>query len=135
MPDPMEIAPRIDRHEIVRRIERLHVSADLKALLSSLIETTIVVGGKIVQIGCRVLAFIFDLAKSYPNVTFGVLAALVLSFLISSIPVLGPLLSPVLTPILLIIGIGWGTLQDMVDGPMRNRLSDVETQLKDLGVA
>lgn len=135
MPDPMEIAPRMDRQEIIRRIERLHVSADLKALLSSLIETTIVVGGKIVQIGCRVLAFIFDLAKSYPNVTFGVLAALVLSFLISSIPVLGPLLSPVLTPILLIIGIGWGTLQDMVDGPMRNRLSDVETQLKDLGVA
>lgn len=131
----MEIAPRMDRQEIIRRIERLHVSADLKALLSSLIETTIVVGGKIVQIGCRVLAFIFDLAKSYPNVTFGVLAALVLSFLISSIPVLGPLLSPVLTPILLIIGIGWGTLQDMVDGPMRNRLSDVETQLKDLGVA
>ncbi|KQY95036.1 hypothetical protein ASD25_17100 [Brevundimonas sp. Root1423] len=135
MPGPMEVEPLIDRREIVRRIERLHVSADLKALLSTLIETTVVVGGKIVQIGCRVLAYIFDLAKSYPKVTFGVVAALVLSFLISSIPLLGPLLSPVLTPILLIIGLGWGALQDMIDGPMRNRLSGLEAQFKDLGVA
>jgi hypothetical protein len=135
MPDQMETALPIDRRAIIRRIERLHVSADLKALLSSLIETTVMVGGKVIQIGARVLAYVFELAKSYPNIAFGVLVALVLSFLISSIPGLGPLLTPFLTPILLIIGIGWGALQDMTDGPMRKRMSDLETQLKNFGVA
>jgi len=77
----------------------------------------------------------FDLARNYPNIAFCTLVALVLSFLISSIPGLGPLLSPILTPVLLIVGLSMGALQDFVDRPMRERLSGMERQIKDLGVA
>lgn len=58
-----------------------------------------------------------------------------LSFLISSIPVIGPLLSPVLTPLLLIVGIGLGALDDITDGEMRVRLSGLKAQLNTAGIA
>ena len=128
-------ALRIDRATISRRIERLNVSADMKVVLSSLVDATIDVGGKLIDVGARVIAFVFELAKAYPGVAFGVVAALVLSYLISSIPVIGPLLSPFLTPLLLIIGIGSGALNDLLDGGMRARISGLEAQLKSAGVA
>lgn len=128
-------ALRLDRAVINRRIERLNVPADMKVILSSLIDTTIEIGGKLIDIGARVMAFVFELAKAYPGVAFGVVAALVLSFLISSIPVIGPLLSPILTPLLLIVGIGLGALDDLTDGGMRVRLSGLQAQLKSAGIA
>lgn len=130
-----ENAHQIDRSTLNRRIERLNISADMKVILSSLIDTTIEVGGKLLNVGSRVVAFIFDLAKAYPGVAFGVVAALVLSFLISSIPVIGPILSPFLTPLLLIVGIGLGALNDLTDGAMRQRLAGLESQFKAAGLA
>ena len=134
MTDSSTGALRIDRAAINKRIERLDVSADMKVILSSLVDTTIEVGGKLIDIGARIIAFVFELAKAYPGVAFGVVAALVLSFLISSIPVIGPLLSPVLTPLLLIAGIGLGALDDLTDGGMRVRLSGLKAQLNSAGI-
>lgn len=128
-------ALRVDRAMINQRIERLNVSADLKVILSSLVDTTIEIGGKLIDIGARVIAFVFELAKAYPGVAFGVVAALVLSYLISSIPLAGPLLSPFLTPLLLIVGISLGALDDLMNGGMRARLSGLEAQLKTAGIA
>lgn len=128
-------ALRVDRAMINQRIERLNVSADLKVILSSLVDTTIEIGGKLIDIGARVIAFVFELAKAYPGVAFGVVAALVLSYLISSIPLVGPLLSPFLTPLLLIVGISLGALDDLMNGGMRARLSGLEAQLKTAGIA
>jgi len=128
-------ALRIDRVAINRRIERLEASADMKAILASLVDTTIVVGGKLIDLGARVLAFVFELARAYPGMAFGVVAALVLSYLISSVPVVGPVLSPILTPILLIVGISLGALDDLTDGGMRHRLQGLRDQLRASGVA
>jgi len=125
---------RIDRKMLSRKIERLNISADMKVLLSSIIDTTIEVGGRIVDVGARVMAFIFDLAKAYPGVAFGVVAALVLSFIIGSIPVIGPLLSPILTPLLLIVGISLGALDDLIDGGMRDHLNGLKSNLKSCGI-
>jgi hypothetical protein len=135
MTDESTSALRIDRAAINRRIERLNVSADMKVILSSMVDTTIEIGGKLIDLGARVIAFIFELAKAYPGVAFGIVAALVLSFLISSIPVIGPLLSPFLTPLLLIIGVSLGALDDLTDGGMRVRLSGLQAQLKSAGIA
>ena len=135
MTDAETVDLRIDRGMLARRIERLNVSADVKALLSSMIDTTIEVGGKLVDIGARVMAFVFELAKAYPGVAFGIIAALVLSFLISSIPVVGPLLTPILTPLLLIIGVSLGALDDLTDGGKRDRLHGLQARLKASGVA
>jgi hypothetical protein len=128
-------ALRIDRAMIERRIERLEISADMKALLSSLVDKTIEIGGRIIDVGARIIAFILELAKAYPGIAFGVVAALVLSYLISMIPVIGPLLSPILTPLLLIVGVSLGALDDLTDGGMRAKLQALQTQLKAEGVA
>jgi hypothetical protein len=125
---------RIDRAALERHLERLEIPADLKALLAKLLETTIRVGEKLVDLGARVLAFILDFAKAYPGITFGVVVALVLAYLISSVPVVGPVLSPILTPLLLIVGIGAGALDDLTDGGMRARLQALQLQLKTSGV-
>lgn len=128
-------AVHIDRAAINRRIERLEVSADMKSLLAALVDKTVVIGGKLIDLGARIVAFVFELAKAYPGVAFGVVAALVLSYLISSIPVVGPVLSPVLTPLLLIVGISLGALDDLTDGGMRHRLQGLSDQLRASGVA
>lgn len=133
--DLSENTHQFDRSMLNRRIERLNISADTKVILSSLIDTTIEVGGKLLNVGARIVAFVFDLAKAYPGVAFGVVAALVLAFLISSIPLIGPILSPILTPLLLIVGIGLGALNDLTDGAMRRRLAGLETQFKAAGLA
>ncbi|WP_426038002.1 hypothetical protein [Brevundimonas sp. DC300-4] len=135
MTDSGESAFRIDRAMINRRIEGLAISADLKALLASLLDTTIEIGGKLVDLGARIVAFVLEFARAYPGVAFGVAAALVLSFLIGAIPVVGPLLTPFLTPLLLIIGIGLGALDDLTDGGMLVRLKGLQGQLNGAGVA
>lgn len=128
-------AVRIDRAAIHRRIERLEVSADMKSLLASLVDKTVVVAGKLIDLGARVVAFVFELAKAYPGVAFGVVAALVLSYLIGSIPAIGPVLSPILTPLLLIVGISLGALDDLTDGGMRHRLQGLSDGLRASGIA
>jgi hypothetical protein len=135
MGDAPATPPPLDRAAINRRIDRLDVSADMKSVLSRLVDATIVVAGKLVDIGARVMTFVFELAKAYPGIAFGAVVALVLSYLISSIPVVGPVLSPVLTPLLLIIGISLGALDDLTDGGMRARLANLQTQLRQAGVA
>lgn len=135
MPAYREVVPRLDRAAIRHRIERLDAPADLKATLAALVDTTIELGGKVIDIGRRILAFTFEFAKAYPNLTLGVVAALVLSYLVGSIPGLGAVLSPILTPLLLIIGIGLGALADLTDSSMRQRLSTLQAHFQALGVA
>ncbi|WP_426041697.1 hypothetical protein [Brevundimonas sp. TWP2-3-4b1] len=135
MTDGNESTLRIDRAMINRRIERLAISADLKSLLTSLLDTTIEIGGKLIDLGARVVAFVLEFAKAYPGIAFGIAIALVLSFLIGAIPVIGPLLSPFLTPLLLIIGVGLGALDDLTDGGMRERLKGLQSQLNRAGLA
>jgi hypothetical protein len=108
------------------RIDRLSVSADAKALLNDLLEMAIDVGGRIIDVGRRILAFIFDLVERFPNTTFGVIVALVVSTLIASIPLLGLVLGPLLSPLLLAFGLAAGAIADLKDAPLRARLGALE---------
>ena len=130
-----EVAVRASRKSIEERIERLAAPADVKAALAAMVDISVEIGGKIIEVGRRILAFIFDFARSYPNLTVGLVAALVLSHLIASIPGIGPILSPVLTLLLLIVGVGLGAMRDLADGSMRIELSGLEAYFRDLGVA
>lgn len=130
-----EVALRLNKKEVARQIERLDASADVKAMLNELLDLTAQVGGRIVDLGRRILAFILDLANTYPNITIGIVAALTLSYLVGSIPGVGPLLTPILTPLLLVAGIGLGALKDLTDDSMRRKLSSLEEHLRAKGVA
>lgn len=120
------------RRDLLERIDRLAVSADAKALLARLHAVTVEVGGRIVEVGRRILAFAFEMLKTFPNVTFGVIVALVMSMLIASIPLLGGLLAPLLTPLLLAIGLGAGALADLKEGAMARRVQHLEAQFQTL---
>ena len=94
------------------KIERLPVSADAKSLLMDVAAITLVIGGKVLAFGRKLLALVFDLANKFQNVLFGVLVALVLSVVLASVPLLGPIISALLTPIMLAFGILAGSLKD-----------------------
>lgn len=108
------------------RIDRLAISADAKALLYDLADVTLEIGGKIVAAGRQILAFLFDLAKRFPNTAFGVIVALVVSSLIAAIPLLGVVLGPLLTPLLLAFGLASGALADLKEAAIRSRVSQLE---------
>lgn len=108
------------------RIDRLSMSADAKALLNDLLDVVIDVGGRVIAAGRQILAFIFELAGRFPNTTFGVIVAFVVSSLIASIPLLGLALGPLLSPLLLAFGLAAGAITDLKDAPLRERVGDLE---------
>ena len=108
------------------RIDRLDVSADAKALLNDLLEVVIEVGGRLISAGQRIVAFVFDMMRRFPNTAFGVIVALVLSSLIASIPLLGVVLGPLLTPLLLAFGLAAGALVDLQEAAIQSRISKLE---------
>jgi hypothetical protein len=111
------------------KIERLNISADTKALLMDIAVITLKVGEKIVAFGRKILAFVFDLAAKFQNVTFGVIIALVLSAVLASIPLLGPAIAALLTPIMLAFGIARGALQDFKEASLRNEIDALSQKM------
>lgn len=111
---------------LLDRIERLNVSADVKALLRDLARITVRVGEAVVSIGRKIIDFVFELVKSYPNTTFGLAIGLVVGTLVAGVPLLGPLLGPILTPLLSAFGVTLGALEDLKDGGVRRRIDDLE---------
>ncbi|MGC9447911.1 hypothetical protein [Cereibacter johrii] len=108
------------------RIERLNVSADVKALLRDLARITLRVGEAVVSIGRKIIDFAFELVKSYPSTTFGLATGLIVGTLVAGIPLLGPLLGPILTPLLSAFGLTLGALEDLKDGGVRRRIDALE---------
>lgn len=101
------------RRELSSQLDRVAMPADAKVLMGKLMETTTEVAGKVVEIGRRIMAFVLELFRRFPNTAFGAVIGLTLSFLVGSIPLAGLVLGPLLAPILLAFAIGSGALADM----------------------
>ena len=104
------------RRELQSQLNRINLSADAKLALYNLSEMTYRVGDKIVDIGRRILAFVMELVRKFPNITIAVLAAIVISALIGSVALLGPLLQALLGPLVVAAAVGFGTLAEMREG-------------------
>ena len=111
-------------------IERTNLSADMKALLADLAKITVKVGKAVVAIGRSVIQFVFELVKAFPNITLGVLIALVLTTIVGALPLIGAILTPILTPLLLAVGIGKGALADMAKGDLGEKISNLTKDFK-----
>ncbi|HEX7874420.1 MAG TPA: hypothetical protein VF475_16020 [Sphingobium sp.] len=120
------LEPAPSKRVLRDQIERLSISADAKALLNDLLDVVVEVGGRVIAAGRQILAFIFDLFQRFPNTTFGVIVALVVSSLIASIPLLGLVIGPLLSPLLLAFGLLAGAIADLKDAPLRARVADLE---------
>lgn len=110
------------RRALLERIDRLDIAADAKVLLARLVDVTVRVGGVLVEAGRRILAFVFETVKMFPNMIFGVIVAVVMGHLIASAAILGALLGPLLAPLLIAFGLGAGAMMDVADGGLRARV-------------
>jgi hypothetical protein len=118
------------RRALIDRIERLNMPADAKVLLARMIDVTAETAGRLVEVGRRVIAFAFELVKSFPNTTFGTIIALLLSAIVGSVPIIGGLLAAFVAPWLLIFGISAGALADIKDGALRRRVQHLEDEFR-----
>jgi hypothetical protein len=117
------------RSDLTRSIEQLRVSADAKAILVNVLDTSLRVGRRVLALGRKILDAVFYLARTYPQTTFGGIVACVLSLLITSIPIVGVLLGPILTPVFIAFGLGAGAVNDMRDHALKSRLRILEDEL------
>jgi len=94
-------------------IEKLPVSAEIKALLFKLSKFTIKVGQTLVKFGKKLLEIVVMLASKYKSATLGILIGALMTFLIGAIPFLGPPLSSFLGPLLMLFGLSKGIWEDV----------------------
>lgn len=113
-------------------IERTNLSADMKALLTDISAITMKVAGKLITIGRKILTIVFDLIRVFPTITVGVVAALVLTSIIASIPLVGGALAGALSSILLLLGIGKGALTDLSNPALNDRIESFVNSLSAL---
>ena len=122
----------LPERKLVQLIERTNLSADLKAILTDLTRLTMKIGGKVLDIGRKILSFVFDLVKAFPGIAMGAIAALVVTALVAGIPLLGPPLSALLGPLLLALGIGAGALKDLTNENLEARINTLVDSLSRL---
>lgn len=94
-------------------IEKLPVSAEIKAILFKLSKFTITVGQTLIKFGKKVIEIILLLTSKYTNATLGVIIGALLAFLIGLIPFLGAILSSFLASLLMLFGLGKGLWEDV----------------------
>lgn len=121
-----------NRRELMEKLDRLTMPADVKRILAQLAVAVVEVGGKLVEAGRRIVAFLLDAMRSFPNTAMGIVVALTVSMLVASVPFLGALLAPLLTPILLAFGLTRGMLADMKDNGLRRRIEGLEAEFRGL---
>lgn len=121
-----EVTVLLSRHEIDSRIERMAISADAKAILSDIADLTVTAGGRLIEVGRRILSFIFDMVRRFPNTTFAIIAAYVVTALLASVPLLGPILKALAGPLVLALGITAGMLADLKERAFTARVEQLE---------
>jgi hypothetical protein len=128
----MAVNDSLPLHKIEEMLDRTDFSADTKSIVLDVANRTVVVAGQIIEIGRKIVSFALELAKTIPNTLFGVALALVMTALISGIPIFGALLAGLLKSILLIFGIAQGALADMRSGDLGSRIENLLAQFAPL---
>lgn len=118
--------------EIKNRIDRMSVSADVKALLYSFSKAAIRAGKVIVKVGRKIIDFIFALMKAFPNITLGIIFGLVVGAMIAAIPVLGFVLGPLAAKLAVLFGFVLGAKTDFMAGDMSSRIEALIEQFAPL---
>lgn len=111
--------------QIKSAIDRMNVSADVKALLYSFSKTTIKVGKAILKIGRKIVDILFSIVRAFPNITFGVIFGLVVGALIASIPVIGLVFGSIATTLAVAFGFVIGGKADLESGDMGARIESI----------
>lgn len=111
------------RRDLMDQLARMELPADAKVVIAKLMDTTLIIGQKVFEIGKHVLVFVFDVMKRFRGIAFGVALALTVSFLVASTPLIGSALAALLTPLLLAFGLVQGALEDVRNGALRSDIA------------
>lgn len=111
--------------EFRRMIDNLDIPAEVRVLLTELLNFSIKVGTEVLEVGKKIIEVVKALAKNFPHITAGIIIAVVLSFLVSCIPVLGFLLSWICTPLFLLVGVGAGIWKEYENTDLGKALKEV----------
>ncbi len=125
-----DINMSLPERKLNQLLERTSLSADVKAIMSDIMHVTIKVGGKVLAIGRKILTFVLDLVKTFPAVAMGTIAALVITAVVGSVPIIGPPLAAFVGPILLAIGVSAGALKDFTNDKLQDRITNLVESFK-----
>jgi hypothetical protein len=118
------------KRELTRRLDQLDIPADGKVALAQLVEQTIVIGDRTLQVGRRILAFAFECLRQFPYMTFCSIVAIAISTILGGVPVLGWLLQHFVGPLVLAGGVYIGAKFELDDGAMRDRFDALADEFK-----
>jgi len=99
--------------QIHHHIERLSVSAEIKAMLFKFAKFSISVGERAIKIGKKIIEIVMLLVSKYKMATFGLILGAFLTLLIGSIPLIGGVLAGFLAPLLMLFGLTKGVWEDL----------------------
>lgn len=128
-----EINTALPLRKITDRLERMVLSADVKAILLDLARISVKVGEVVLQIGRKILTVVFEILSRFPNTIFGVVIGVAIGMLIGSIPFLGAVLAPVLTPLMIAYGLTKGAIADLSNQKWASSVRDLEARLARMG--
>lgn len=118
--------------QVRNQIDRMPISADTKAMLYQFSKATVTAGRAIIKIGRKLIDIIFALLRQFPNLSFGVIFGLLMSALITAIPVIGAVLGSLFAPILFGLGVAIGSWEDFKSGAMGARIDLVLREFEPL---
>jgi hypothetical protein len=103
----------LSKEKLQSFIESLEINAETKLILEKIASFTVSAGEVIINVGRKILEFLVMFVQKFQTASFGVVFALLISFLISAIPFLGAFFGPLLAPVLVIFGFSKGMLKDL----------------------
>lgn len=109
-------------------LDKVEMSADMKALLYDIAGVTVRVADAVVAIGRRILEIVMNIFKKFPNTALGVIAALTLTAIIASIPVFGAVLAATLKSLLVLLGLTAGAVQDIRQTAFKDAMDRVSAE-------
>ena len=125
--DQIQTSPPL--RKIKQLLDRTDLSADAKALLYDVAKITVKVGETVVAVGRRIIDIAFHLVTKFPNTTFGVIVAVVLTTLCSAtIGAAIPFLAVALNKLILLLGIAAGAIEDLRQNAMKKAMERVSME-------
>jgi hypothetical protein len=122
----------ISDDQIKKLIDRMNVSADIKAMLYSFSKATLRVGRAIVRIGRKIIDTVFFFMRQFPALTFSVIFAVVVGACVSMIPIIGLLLGPLATKLAIALGVVIGGAREFQRADLEERVRAFVDQLRPL---
>jgi|AntAceMinimDraft_11_1070367.scaffolds.fasta_scaffold17764_2 hypothetical protein len=113
-------------------IDNLHLSADAKALVASILKASVKVGDLVIRVGKRIVELVVMLVSKFPNATFGLILGLIVGALVTSIPLLGALLGGLVAPIAAIFGLTKGYFEDLKDQNLERKIVEATAMFQSL---